>query len=85
MRDHRVAAAPLGGVERAVRSLDQIGGQLIVLRHQRFDADADRDKAAGYLIVGDNEIFDARLALLGKRGRAPDSIPGSSSANSSPP
>ena len=85
MRDNRVAAAPLGGIEPAVRRLDEIGCGLAYARHQGFDADADGDVAAGRFGVRDEQLFDRLARLLGERGDARRSRPGSSSANSSPP
>ena len=51
MRNHRVAPAPLGIVERTVRCLDQAGGRLTALRDTRLNADADGYDAARRLRV----------------------------------
>jgi hypothetical protein len=47
VRDDGVAAAPLGGIERDVRRLDQMLGVLGDTGDERRDADADRDLAFG--------------------------------------
>jgi hypothetical protein len=70
MCDHHVATAPLGGVERAVRGLDQIGGRLFLIRNQRFDADANGHQAAGRFGMGDEQVFDGLARLFGEGGGA---------------
>jgi hypothetical protein len=70
VRDHRVAAAPLRRVERAIRRLDQIGGRLAGRRHDRFDADADGDVPARRLGMGDEQVLDGAARLVGECGCA---------------
>ena len=57
-RHHLVAAASLGGIKRIVGRFDQPGGWPALLGHQRLDADADGNDAAGRLGVGDEQILD---------------------------
>ena len=73
MRNHRVAATALGGIERPIRGFDQLGRWLILLRYQRLYADADRHKSARRFSMGNEEIFDRSAPLFGKRVRTLES------------
>jgi hypothetical protein len=75
VRDNGIAAAPFGGIERAVRRLDQTSGQQPVPRDPRLSADADDDDAACRIIMGNEKGFDGLTRFFGKRGRALDIKP----------
>ena len=73
MRNHRVAATALGGIERPIRGFDQLGRRLILLRYQRVHADADRHKPARRFSMRNEEIFDRPAPFFGKRVRTLES------------